>query len=145
MRKRGLPRDLIRFMWLMLEGRQTTLCFDDYISEPIPIDNGIGQGDLGSMPGFNFFNADLLDISKGRKNGLVLAFVNDAVLIAIRMDFTQMHDILHDMMTRPSGALQWSREHNSPFEYSKFALMDFTCNPARATDSAPLILPHATI
>src|SRR5882762_10677895 len=85
MRKRGLLRDLICFLRMTLEGWQTTLCLDGYISAPIPIDIGIGQGDLGSMPGFNFFNADLLDISKGRKNGLVLAFVNDAVLIAIRM------------------------------------------------------------
>jgi hypothetical protein len=48
-------------------------------------------------------------------------------------------------MTRTGGALQWSREHNSPFEFSKFALMDFTRNPARSHDSQPLILPHATI
>src|SRR5882724_6496091 len=49
------------------------------------------------------------------------------------------------MMTRPGGALQWSKEHNSPFEYSKFALMDFTRNPASAISSTPLVLPHATI
>jgi len=145
MRKRGLPRDFIRFMRLTLEGRQTTLCFDGYVSAPIPINNGIGQGDPGSMPGFNFFNADLLDISKGRKNELVLAFVDNAVLLAIGTDFMQTHAILRDMMTRPGGALQWSKEHNSPFEYSKFALMDFTRNPARAMDSAPLVLPHAII
>ena len=118
MRKRGLPQDLIRFMRQILEGRQTTLCFNGYASAPIPIDNGIGQGDPGSMPGFNFSNADLLDISKGRKNERVLAFVDDAVLLAIGSDFAETHDILKDMMTRQGGAMQWSREHNSPFEFS---------------------------
>ena len=145
MRKRGLPRNFIHFMRLTLEGRQTTLCFDGYISAPIPINNGIGQGDPGSMPGFNFFNADLLDISKGRKNELVLAFIDDMVLVAIGLDFMQMHDILQDMMTRPGGALQWSKEHNSPFEYSKFTLMDFTRNPVHTAESTPLVLPNATI
>ena len=145
MRKRSLPHDFIHFMRLLLEDRQTTLCFDGYVSEPIHIDNGIRQGDPGSMLGFNFFNADLLDISKGRKNEHVLAFVNNAVLLAIRMDFEQTHDILSGMMTRPGGALQWSREHNSPFEFSKFTLIDFTHNPAQVADLNPLVLPHATI
>jgi len=122
-----------------------TICFDGYVSAPIHINNGIGQGNPGSMPGFNFFNADLLDISMGRKNELVLAFVDDVVLLAIGMDFVQMHDILSDMMTCLGGALQWSREHNSPFEFSKFMLMDFTHNPAHAVDSAPLVLPHTSI
>jgi len=89
MRKRGLPQDFVCFMRLVLEGHQTTLCFDGYTSAPISIDNGIGQGDPGSIPGFNFSNADLLDISKGRKNEHVLAYIDDAVLIAIGTDFVQ--------------------------------------------------------
>jgi len=93
------------------------------------------------MPCFNFFNADLLDISKGRKNEHILTFVDDAVLLAIGSDFTETHDILWDMMTHPGVAMQWSREHNSPFKFSKFALMDFTRNPAHAATSTPLVLP----
>jgi Reverse transcriptase (RNA-dependent DNA polymerase) len=62
MRKRGLPRELIRFAQTVLVNRQTTLCFDGYKSLPIPINNGIGQGDPDSMPWFNFYNSDLLDI-----------------------------------------------------------------------------------
>src|SRR5882762_9395975 len=60
MRKRGLPHNFIHYMRLLLKNCQTALCFDGYISTPIPIDNKIRQGDPGSMPGFNFFNADLL-------------------------------------------------------------------------------------
>ena len=68
MRKRGLPRELVHFAKMVLEGCETSLCFDSFTSLPIPIDNGIGQGDPDSMPWFNIYNADLLDIAKGRKN-----------------------------------------------------------------------------
>jgi Reverse transcriptase (RNA-dependent DNA polymerase) len=42
LRKRRVPHKLINFTEGMLEGRVTTLKFDDYTSNPIPIDNGIG-------------------------------------------------------------------------------------------------------
>ncbi|CAG8749744.1 9943_t:CDS:2, partial [Acaulospora colombiana] len=47
-----------------------------------------------------------------------------------------------DMMERPKGALHWSKEHNSPFELSKVALMDFTLSPFKARDSTDIILDH---
>ena len=43
----------------LLRGRSMQLKFDDYISEQIPIDNGIGQGDPVLLPSFNYYNADL--------------------------------------------------------------------------------------
>jgi hypothetical protein len=62
LKKRRVPKKLINFTAGMLEGRITTLKFDDYTSAPIPIDNGIGQGDPMSMALYQFYNADLLDI-----------------------------------------------------------------------------------
>ena len=46
----------------MLEGRTMHLKFDDFTSDPINIDNGIGQGDLLSMVLYQYYNADILDI-----------------------------------------------------------------------------------
>ena len=42
--KRRVPKKLINFATGMLKGSVTMLKFDDYTSAPIPIDNGIGQG-----------------------------------------------------------------------------------------------------
>ena len=62
MRKRGLPETLVNFAKLMLEKRDTILRFDDYTSEPIQLDNGIGQGDPLSMALYQYYNADILEI-----------------------------------------------------------------------------------
>ena len=62
LRKRGVPTKLINFAAGMLDGRVTNLKFDDYTSAPIPIDNGIGQGDPLSMALYQFYNTDILDI-----------------------------------------------------------------------------------
>jgi ribonuclease HI len=37
----------------------------------------------------------------------------------------EAHKKIQDMMERPDGGFEWSRQHNSPFELSKLALMDF--------------------
>jgi len=64
LRKRGIPCKYTNFVNNMLQERITALKFDGYTSEPIKIDNGIGQGDPLSMVLYQFYNADLLDIPK---------------------------------------------------------------------------------
>src|ERR1700677_2147742 len=55
--------------------------------------------------------------------------VDDTILIATGSDFTETHNILQSMMTREKGAIEWSNDNNSKFEFSKLALIDFThCN-----------------
>lgn len=51
--------------------------------------------------------------------------MDDAILIATANTFTQVHDILKDMMTKTAGAIDWSKTHNSHFEFSKLELIDF--------------------
>lgn len=43
------------------------------------------------------------------------------------------------MMTRPKGAFDWSESHNSQFEPSKLAIVDFSTEPQ---PSAPLTITH---
>ena len=62
LRKRQIPKRYMNFITGMLEGRMTSLRFDDYTSDPIKIDNGIGQGDPLSMVLYQFYNADILDM-----------------------------------------------------------------------------------
>ena len=49
LKTRRVPTIIVKFIANMLSDRSTTLRFDDHTSEPIPIDNGIGQGDPLSM------------------------------------------------------------------------------------------------
>jgi len=123
--KRGVPRKIIMFVHNMLRNRITNLKFDGYMSDPLHIDNGIGQGDPLSMILYQLYNTDLLDIPVWKEEATT-AFVDDATMIAMADTFPKAHEILVDMMTRPGGVTEWSSLHNSPLEYSKLVLVDFT-------------------
>jgi hypothetical protein len=124
LRKRGIPQEIITFIETMLNGCGTTLRFDDHMSDPLRLDNGIGQGDPLSMVLYQFYNADILGIPRESYKAAE-AYVDDTILIATAKTFTDAHAILDDMMTRPNGMIAWSKSHNSPIEYSKLALIDF--------------------
>lgn len=130
MKKRRLPDELVSFTERMLTDRRTQLKFDDFTSEWFPVTNGIGQGDPLSMICYLIYNSDLVDIAKGKignkREEMALAFVDDTAYVAIARTFEETHEILRDMLERDGGAFQWSKDHNSRFETSKFALMDFT-------------------
>jgi hypothetical protein len=96
------------------------------------------------MPYYIVFNAGLLEVATG-PNECAVMFVDDVVYLAIGNDFDSTHSTLHDMMTRDGGAIRWADEHNSRFEYSKLALMDFMLSPTEAATSSPLQLPSALV
>jgi len=131
MKKRRLPSEIIRFTSRMLTGRRTQLRFNDSESNWIPIDNGIGRGDPLSMIAYLVYCADLIDLANPRNSETALAFVDDTAYITVGKSFEETHAKLKDMMEHPNGAFQWSREHNSKFEVSKFTLMDFSRNQLR--------------
>jgi ribonuclease HI len=143
LRKRGIPEQLVNFISEMLKDRSTILKFDDYVSEPITLNNGIGQGDPLSMALYQFYNADLLDIPTEKEESAI-AYVDDAILTATAHTFQEAHDILADMMTRAGGAIEWTDTHNSQFEYSKLALVDFA-HPNKRVTRPSLHLPNITI
>src|SRR5216684_5544312 len=143
LRKRRVPDKLIKFVAGMLNGCETTLKFDDFASDPLAIDNGIGQGDPLSMALYQFYNADILDIPQSKTESAI-AYVDDALLLAIASNFVEAHRQLAQMVTREGGVANWSKTHNSPLEYNKLALIDF----AHQNNTKPqpaLTLPHGTI
>ena len=141
--KRKIPRVLISFIENMLKDRITVLKFDGYTSEAIVLNNGIGQGDPLSMALYQFYNADLLDIPEGPDEGAI-AYVDDALLLATGTNFHQTHAKIVNMMTRTGGALDWAEKHNSRFEFSKLALIDFA-HQNKNMDRPGLLLPNVEI
>ena len=140
MRIRGIPPEYIRVTEQILTGRKTKLSFDDFMSCSIDINNGNNQGCPLSMIYYAFYNAGLLEISPPTaRDEAQFGYVDDVALLAIGNNLTETHNKLTDMMTRPKGAFDWSESHNSQFELSKLALMDFTTKPHQPL---PLTISH---
>ena len=100
----------------LLEEHITTLKFDNHTSTPIPIDNGIGQGNPMSTVLYQFYNANILDIPS-TKNKSAITYIDDALLITTVDNFKEAHRTLANMMTRQNEVSDWSISHNSPLEY----------------------------
>jgi hypothetical protein len=103
-----IPGKYVAFIEKMLDGRSTLLKFDSHASEPIALDNSIGQGDPLSMVLYQFYNANLLDILKG-KNEDALAYVDDTIMVATTATFTEAHVSLASMMSREGESLNGLR------------------------------------
>jgi hypothetical protein len=125
MRIRGIPKEYTDWIQRKVQGRRTTLCFDDFRSEPFEVMNGLDQGCPSSGSFFLFYNADLIDIPKSQDE-IASAFVDDTYLAARAPSIEEAYDKLANMMTRPQGTLDWSWTHNSKFELDKTGLMTFT-------------------
>ncbi|KAG9227364.1 hypothetical protein CCMSSC00406_0004097 [Pleurotus cornucopiae] len=124
--KHRIPQPFINFVHNLLSNRQTTMVFDDYRSDWINVDNGIGQGDPISMILYLFYNTDLIDIPVTEKGEYAIAYVDDATFIAEAKTAAAAHCKLANMMTCPGGGYAWSAIHNSRFETSKLRVMNFT-------------------
>jgi hypothetical protein len=73
------------------------LQFDDYISEPIPLNNGTTQGDPESMLYYSFHNAPLIETAHF-DDELSLGFVDDYMMLAVGDSLALCHTKLKDMM-----------------------------------------------
>jgi hypothetical protein len=82
-----------------MAGRKTILMFDDYISDPFEVTNGLDQGDPPSSVFYGFYNADLITPSSD-PNKLKSAFVDDTVHLTAGNTFQENNDKLSNMMTR---------------------------------------------
>lgn len=85
------------------------------------------------MSHYGFYNAPLIETSDS-EDRLSPGSVDDSMMLAIGDTLVQCHEKLKDMMEQPGGGFEWSLTHNSPFELSKMALMNF---PRSYQDSIP--------
>lgn len=123
--KRQILEEYVLFITRMLKDHHTKLKFDDYKSDWVNIDNGIGQGDPLSMILYLFYNADLLDVVTS-KSQTAVAYVDDANLYVEGKTYEEAYKSLGDMLLKQGGARDWTHLHNSRFEKSKFAVVCFS-------------------
>ncbi|KIJ22827.1 hypothetical protein M422DRAFT_276688 [Sphaerobolus stellatus SS14] len=122
MAKLRYPTEIIHFFRALLTDRSTRLRFDDYTSGILPIDNGIGQGEPGSMLLYLIYNHLLVSIPEGHdQNGG--AYIDDAFFMATADSFNECDIILNNMLDKQEV---WSRTHNSKAEVSKFQCLRLT-------------------
>ena len=149
LKKRRIPTAYVKFIIQLLKDRMTKLKFDDFISEPIKIENGIGQGDPLSMILYIFYNADLLEITDTNNKEDVIGYVDDIAMIVTGSDFNETTGKLRHLMTRIDGGISWSKEHNSTFEMSKSVVMHISrrtqADPQNTRKRTPLSHPPLRI
>lgn len=144
LKKRQIPEPYVVLIKNMLTDRRTCLRFDDYLSQPWTINNGIGQGCPLSMIIYIIYNADLLKIPNGPKEDAI-GYVDDASMMAVGNSFSENNNTITLMMEHANGGLQWSHDHNSRFAVPKLAVMhmstktitDNNGNRSKLRESAP--------
>ncbi|KAJ3511459.1 hypothetical protein NMY22_g15642 [Coprinellus aureogranulatus] len=126
LKKRRIPKPYVDMIANMLSGRRTKLRFDDFLSDFIEINNGIGQGCPLSMILYIIYNADMMEIGQANSGEESIGYVDDIALLAVGANFKETTKSLKDMMERTGGGLDWATTHNSRFEMSKVAIMHFS-------------------
>ena len=94
----------------MLSNHKTQFRFDDYTSGPIELNNRTIQGCPLSMLIYTSYNADLINIAKG-KCKLSTRFVDDYIFVATGNNIQDTHQTLKNMMERVEGSLDWLHNH----------------------------------
>jgi hypothetical protein len=125
LRRRKIPVVYTRFVEELLKGRRTRIKFDDFLSDPIQIHNGIGQGDPLSMILYIIYNADFLELASTSAEDS-LGFVADAMAMVEGKTFKENVKKLTKFMNRRNGGFKWSQDHNSKFAIDKLAVTHFT-------------------
>jgi len=82
MRKRDMPRQYTNWIVHKVMGHHTTLKFNRYKSEMLPLSKGLNQGCLLSGLAFQFYNSDLVDVSEPGSGEDAVAFMDDTLLLA---------------------------------------------------------------
>jgi ribonuclease HI len=129
LRRRRVPTPIVDLVRGMLTNRRTKLSFDDYESDWIELNNGIGQGDPLSMILYLYYSADLIEIAKTRSRGATEGaegWVDDTMIWAEEKTPERGAARLANMVVKTGGALDWSLIHNSKFDVPKSAYMCFT-------------------
>lgn len=98
MQSRGIPKNVIDWLSIKLEGRQTRLIFDDYRSEPFEISSGIDQGCPLSPFLYQLYNSSLLEIADSIPGTTTVGCIDDVAVLASGKTFEDAHAKLRSFM-----------------------------------------------
>jgi hypothetical protein len=132
LRRKGIPPQLIRWIECKLDGRRTTLVFNDYQLRPMAITAGLNQGCPLSGILYNFYNAALGELaSKFPRRTLIPGFADDVAIYVRAKSFNVARRDLGYIIRDDDGVLDWAESHNCNYAKDKWALVDFTHRTAR--------------
>jgi hypothetical protein len=126
MRQRGVPKEYTEWIHEKIKGWITTVAFDDFVLAVEEIQCRLDQGCPLSGVAFQFYNVDLLDVTKIENNEDSVAVVDDATLLVEGMDPLHIADKMTEVMQREEGAGDWSDIHECLYALNKFGWMILT-------------------
>jgi ribonuclease HI len=126
MKALGIPKEHIDWMVRRLDGRTTTMTFDDFTSQKFDIDNGLDQGDPISGITYMLYNGGMLGGLDARAGEQGALFIDDVYILTTGSSLAITHGKLKNIMEKQDGVFQWANEHNCEFGVDKFQLVDFT-------------------
>jgi ribonuclease HI len=126
MRMCGVPGGHVEWFERRLQGRKTSLIFDDYRSETFDIDEGIDQGDAQSLIAWIIYNHQILKIFDKAAKETGFLYVDDTAVLVTGDSFSSTHDKLKDVMNRTGGITEWAASHNCSFGVENFQLLDLS-------------------
>jgi hypothetical protein len=114
--KLGYPTKIVDFYKALLSNCYTHLKFDDFLSSIIQVDNGIGQGEPGSMILYLIYSIGLVSILEGpdEDGG---AYVDNNFILALGDNYEECNRRINVMMDKQEW---WTQTHNSKAEISKY-------------------------
>lgn len=125
MRKAGVPKIITDWLRNKMTGRQTTIVFDDFISDLIAVCSGLDQGCNLSGLLYRFYNAEQITAANV-KTELISNYADDAVCATQGKSLAEATAKMEELFHREGGPSVWARTHFSKYEYYKFACMGLT-------------------
>ena len=141
MRMCGIPEGHIGWFERRLEGRKTSLIFDNFKSETFDIKEGLDQGDAQSLIAWIIYNHRILDIFKKANGETGFLFVDDTAILVTGQDFIDTQVKLKDTMPREGGVMEWAETHNFHLRNQKISvarlIKEKSKRPNEATEKDP--------
>jgi len=126
MRTFGIPKKYTDWIKDKMSGRETVISFDDFKSEPIPVNSGLDQGCNLSMFFYRFYNARQIEGSTKKKDELATNYADDAMCATSGRGLRAAAEKMSTLFQRQNGPAAWARSHHSIYEFHKFAALGLT-------------------
>ncbi|KAF8801394.1 hypothetical protein BYT27DRAFT_7114831, partial [Phlegmacium glaucopus] len=118
---KGVPQKYTKWISDKTTGRETIITFDDYISPPFEVKNGLDQGCNLSPFCYNYYSADQMKAIREGGKEMASTYADDGVCAARASTLREAGEMITEMFNRREGPKEWGRTHHSMYEYHKMA------------------------